>query len=86
MKDNCSICLELLLKDTTTTQCGHVFHSSCIEAWHRIKPTCPTCRFHNTPFIESYAVDHDDDDWVQYYFNGVEEVHDYMDKSDSDSE
>jgi hypothetical protein len=26
------------------TTCGHVFHSSCLEAWIRQKRECPTCR------------------------------------------
>ena len=94
--DKCAICLDDLTKDTTTTECGHIFHASCIEKWKRIKPTCPTCRFVNSessPWIESYEVEHDDDDIVQYYFEHtesgpvyVEEVDDYLDASDTESE
>lgn len=43
----CSVCLAGITRGAgTTLECGHTFHSTCIERWkatgHR---TCPMCRF-----------------------------------------
>jgi hypothetical protein len=51
----CSICLEDFvfieqplggLAKTTTTACGHTFHTQCVEVWTKTmgKSTCPLCR------------------------------------------
>jgi hypothetical protein len=41
----CPICYECLEGvPTTTTACGHVFHSSCIGTWFERSNTCPSCR------------------------------------------
>ena len=45
---DCSICLEIILPDTsTTTICNHIFHTECLNNWLEIKNSCPLCR---TPF------------------------------------
>jgi hypothetical protein len=83
----CVICLdEVEVADRIVTPCSHTFHSKCIEAWKKIKQTCPTCRlnFSCDNLVVSYAVDHDDDDLVQYYFQTVEEFDDELDFSDSE--
>ena len=41
-KQDCSICLEPALEDTTVTECGHKFHKACLRMVR--KPTCPYCR------------------------------------------
>lgn len=41
----CSICMENLTDvNKTTTQCGHVFHSSCIFQNLNFRTSCPLCR------------------------------------------
>jgi hypothetical protein len=42
----CSVCLAGVRGEGTTLECGHKFHTPCIDRWkstgHR---TCPLCRF-----------------------------------------
>uniref|UniRef100_A0A6C0ET83 RING-type domain-containing protein n=1 Tax=viral metagenome TaxID=1070528 RepID=A0A6C0ET83_9ZZZZ len=41
----CSICMENITDlNKTTTQCGHVFHSSCIFKNLNFRTSCPMCR------------------------------------------
>ena len=43
----CSTCLESFTEkcEVSSTPCGHVFHTKCIESWFRKdKNTCPQCR------------------------------------------
>lgn len=43
----CSICLEVLNCDITTTVCKHKYHNFCIDSWIKQtnpNPTCPECR------------------------------------------
>lgn len=43
----CSICLNEVrpTRANPPLRCGHVFHTSCLEAWkERGKNTCPLCR------------------------------------------
>ena len=45
--DDCCICLEgssLKNKDFSFLDCGHQFHTSCINEWMRNHPRCPICR------------------------------------------
>lgn len=44
----CSICISSIrtLNDHKALDCGHGFHSTCIDAWVARSPTCPHCR-HN---------------------------------------
>ena len=30
------------------TLCGHIFHTKCIENWHKTQLSCPTCTNYNT--------------------------------------
>ena len=46
---DCTICLDSLNSDddmdVVKTNCGHLYHKSCIERWiNSDKTTCPTCR------------------------------------------
>lgn len=44
---NCSICLEPMEDNdasTTTLECQHTFHSSCLIPWFRRTGACPLCR------------------------------------------
>lgn len=49
-KPTCIICLSVVEADELcrTTQCGHVFHADCLEAWWLHRPrkslSCPVCR------------------------------------------
>jgi len=40
----CSICLEDLDRGMSIDQCGHVFHSECLDAWLSEHKSCPMCR------------------------------------------
>ena len=46
MRVQCSTCLELLAPgdDLTSTQCGHVFHVTCVIQWFETRKNCPQCR------------------------------------------
>ena len=40
----CSICLKENVADYMRLPCGHVYHTSCIMRWKKIKKQCPYCR------------------------------------------
>ena len=43
--DQCAVCLENLgPHNITTLECGHRFHYTCIQHWHREHSNCPCCR------------------------------------------
>lgn len=53
MKITCSICLETFdfsQEEISVTNCGHIFHRSCLEQWNRQcfsqrqSSSCPQCR------------------------------------------
>jgi hypothetical protein len=49
----CPICFEeyhneqnnLNLNNVVITECGHLFHKTCIKEWIKEKPNCPVCRY-----------------------------------------
>ena len=45
---NCTICFDVLTAESkvSSTYCGHLFHTKCIETWLREKNECPQCRAH----------------------------------------
>lgn len=45
-KDECIICFELFNTGVEITQldCGHIFHTDCINEWNHQSPSCPICR------------------------------------------
>ena len=61
------MCLENMCENsdnTETTICNHRFHVECLQAWLRVKHTCPCCRTElreDHPFIESYSICSDDE-------------------------
>ncbi|OQS05233.1 hypothetical protein THRCLA_02600 [Thraustotheca clavata] len=43
---DCAVCMQAFMnEDTVRVECGHLFHSNCIETWLKLRSTCPTCRF-----------------------------------------
>jgi hypothetical protein len=42
-RDECSICLDCLIKDVYALPCAHIFHEKCIKQWLTKKTTCPIC-------------------------------------------
>ena len=47
----CSICFCAIdEKDLTLTNCGHMFHHSCLLTWKLQNSTCPYCRRTTNPF------------------------------------
>ena len=53
MNSACSACLESfnLREDISTTPCGHVFHTKCIEKWLQSgNSQCPQCRKYCGPY------------------------------------
>lgn len=54
--EDCLICREPLSNDDAVAlDCGHVFHSSCIEHWVKSKSQCPICR--RAIRVERYNLD-----------------------------
>ena len=48
--DSCPVCLTAMSDGTSRRlDCGHTFHTRCLERWKRTSTTCPMCR---TPFDE----------------------------------
>ena len=46
---SCSICLELIdTAKSSTLNCKHTFHLTCIEKWNKVANTCPYCRYYYT--------------------------------------
>ena len=45
-EDECTICFDRLSSQPNVTplECGHVFHSKCIDQWLQTKSDCPICR------------------------------------------
>jgi len=44
-KEPCSICLDPFGKKVIKPiQCGHIFHTACIDRWYKINPKCPICK------------------------------------------
>ena len=65
-KSPCPICLEELIAADAEeedeeqmplckTKCGHWFHASCLENWHKREASCPKCRSTYVGFSEKYA-------------------------------
>lgn len=52
----CAICLSSMSseKDTaiTKTECGHKFHTKCLEEWIKRSNTCPLCRCESHKYIQ----------------------------------
>jgi hypothetical protein len=45
VNEKCPICFIVLKSETIVkTNCGHVFHQSCIDEWLQNRQTCPLCR------------------------------------------
>jgi hypothetical protein len=64
--DTCPICFEqITLVNTTRTECGHRFHSSCLikhlSSAHSPEYNCPVCR-HTFDTLNNDSSDDDDDD------------------------
>jgi Ring finger domain len=46
--ESCPVCLASMSQGTfRRLDCGHTFHTRCLERWKRTSTTCPMCR---TPF------------------------------------
>lgn len=62
---SCSICIELLTagQNVVATNCGHVFHLNCMNAWNLQSKTCPDCRNRvpsNLPLLRIYLKEADE--------------------------
>ena len=40
----CCICMEQIVCEEETTNCGHKFHTDCIHKWCETNNNCPMCR------------------------------------------
>ena len=40
----CPICIETITNNFTLTNCGHYYHTNCLETWKRTSNRCPCCR------------------------------------------
>ena len=64
--DKCPICLDIIDKEDkiTTLDCGHIYHTICIDEWNKRVPICPLCKrlietnfriyTHKTKFFRNY--------------------------------
>jgi len=54
---NCIICTDEIKdgENTTTIECGHIFHEQCLKKWIEVKTNCPICRF-------QFGIDLNDDE------------------------
>lgn len=42
---SCPVCLmDMTIPSSRTLECGHTFHTRCIDRWKRVSRTCPMCR------------------------------------------
>eukprot|EP00967_Tisochrysis_lutea_P106591 scaffold163571_cov21-Tisochrysis_lutea.AAC.1 len=46
----CPICRDTFERDIVVTDCGHVFHGSCLNDWFTRQKWCPVCRKQNSDF------------------------------------
>ena len=56
MDFECSICLDNLFSvntDVSVTQCGHVYHKSCLESATQINKRCPICNTENINVVKT---------------------------------
>ena len=63
MENICSICIDSLFSvnnDVSVTQCGHMFHKTCLENWMNTSTTCPNCKTGITATIRKTFPDVDD--------------------------
>ena len=43
--EECSICFEDIDESNKKIlECGHTFHTDCINKWTKVNPICPYCR------------------------------------------
>lgn len=57
----CAICQEDITGvNTIIQQCGHCFHSNCIQEWFGLNPRCPVCRYDIRDFQPANAVNPND--------------------------
>lgn len=42
--ETCSICRDVITQGTRLRNCGHCFHSDCIDQWLGMNTRCPVCR------------------------------------------
>lgn len=54
--ESCSICSEELKENNKLSKlnCGHIFHTHCIEEWREKKKTCPLCRHNSIDIYDKY--------------------------------
>lgn len=44
-EDDCSVCLmQMSGSNSRRLECGHTFHTSCLQRWKLRSSTCPVCR------------------------------------------
>ncbi len=46
LENTCAICMQSLITGICSTQCGHSFHTTCLDRWRAIKSTCLMCRLY----------------------------------------
>ncbi len=49
LKNECAVCLELFNtgQQIRILDCGHYYHSNCVDPWLSMGQTCPKCRGEN---------------------------------------
>ncbi|XP_013102647.2 E3 ubiquitin-protein ligase TRAIP [Stomoxys calcitrans] len=67
LKLMCPICTDDVreTEEVDSTNCGHIFHSSCLEQWKERNSTCPQCRHKNPSTHKLFFIINDSDDETQ---------------------
>ena len=52
---DCTICTDPLEGQCSVTQCGHIFHASCLKTWFDHKAECPLCKTKPTSRLSGFV-------------------------------
>ena len=68
-KPQCPVCLEVIdgEKNIVVTNCGHIFHATCIFMNMRVSSSCPICRTELIPDISERENNDGGDEYILHH-------------------